>query len=199
ASTSVYIQRVSQEQAAVVARLTALGMDSIQEGMSSTSISEGMTVNQPQEPPLSRAIAAKQRVLAKFVRTTATTGPNTLSFQEAVEIEKRAHAHDLMKKQKINERKMRQGLPIKGEVLTRAEMDARMWAFLSYKPTESDMEDEDDEDEDDSDDDPASWFVDEDDDGRKGQDIIEPDEDDYNDIIRIDHSRIPHNSLYEGD
>ena len=51
------------------------------------------------------------------------------------------------------------------------------------------MEDDDDYDEDD--DDPSTWFDDDQDDGRKGQDIVEPDYDDYSDIIRIDESRIP--------
>ena len=53
----------------------------------------------------------------------------------------------------------------------------------NYKPSESDLEDDDDEDEDD---DPASWFEDDQDDGRKGQDIIEPDFEDYSDIIDDD-------------
>jgi hypothetical protein len=64
----------------------------------------------------------------------------------------------------------------------------------SYKPTESDLEDDDDED---SDDDPADWFDDDQDDGRKGQDIIEPDYDDLSTIIRIDESRIPQNYFFE--
>ena len=67
----------------------------------------------------------------------------------------------------------------------------------NYKPTDSDLEDDDDE----SDEDPASWFDDDQDDGRKGQDIIEPDYEDYSNIIRIDESRIPRNNFFdhEGD
>lgn len=61
----------------------------------------------------------------------------------------------------------------------------------NYKPTESDLEDDDD------DDDPANWFEDDQDDGRKGQDIIEPDEEDYSDIIRVDASRIRYSTFYE--
>ncbi|TFK55809.1 hypothetical protein OE88DRAFT_1652298 [Heliocybe sulcata] len=197
ASTSAYIQRVSSEQAAVEARLMELGMDSIQSGMNSTSITESMNVDD--EANLPRAISAKQRALAQYAQNAAVKqGTGVMSFEEAAAIEKRTLAQDMLRKQKINERKMRQGLPIKGEVLTRAEMDARMWAFLNYKPTEEDMEDDDDDDEDDEDsDDPTNWFVDEDEDGRKGQDIVEPDDEDYGNIIRIDHSRIPSNSLYE--
>lgn len=57
----------------------------------------------------------------------------------------------------------------------------------NYKPSDSDLEDDDD---DDDDDDPANWFEDDQDDGRKGQDIVEPDDEDYSHIIRIDDSRI---------
>jgi hypothetical protein len=62
----------------------------------------------------------------------------------------------------------------------------------NYKPTESDLEDDEDED-----DDPANWFEDDQDDGRKGQDIIEPDEEDFSDIIRVDASRIQYSTFYE--
>lgn len=75
----------------------------------------------------------------------------------------------------------------------------------NHKPTESDMED-DSEGDSDSDNDPATWFEDDQDDGRKGQDIIEPDsdypEDDLSDLIRVDESRIPYNLNFysnEGD
>jgi len=173
-----------------------LGMDRIQTGMSNTRISESM--NGDDESNLPRAISAKQRALAKYAQNAmANQGTSSMSFDEAAAIEKRTLAQDMMRKQKINERKMRQGLPIKGEVLTRAEMDAKMWAFLNYKPTDSDMEDDEDDEDDEDSDDPASWFIDEDEDGRKGQDIVEPDDEDYANVIRIDHSRIPSNSLYE--
>lgn len=62
-----------------------------------------------------------------------------------------------------------------------------------YKPTESDMEDDDD----DSDEDPANWFDDDQDDGRKGQDIVEPDMEDYSDIIRVDESKLHYSTFYE--
>jgi hypothetical protein len=65
----------------------------------------------------------------------------------------------------------------------------------NHKPTESDLEDEDDDSGDD--DDPATWFEDDQDDGRKGQDIVEPDIDDLADIIRIDESRLHYSSFYE--
>jgi hypothetical protein len=68
----------------------------------------------------------------------------------------------------------------------------------NYKPTDSDLEDEDDEDEDD--DDPSSWFYDDQDDGKKGQDIVYPDEDleaeELAHIIRLDEARA-HHRMYE--
>ncbi len=47
------------------------------------------------------------------------------------------------------------------------------------------------------DDDPSTWFEDDQDDGRKGQDIIEPDFEDLSDIIRIDESRARYSTFYE--
>ena len=56
----------------------------------------------------------------------------------------------------------------------------------NHKPTYSDMEDDTDSDEDA---DPANWFHDEEDDGIKGQQIVEPDVEDYSSVIRIDESK----------
>ena len=64
----------------------------------------------------------------------------------------------------------------------------------NHKPTESDLEDDD---EDDEDDDPSTWFEDDQDDGRKGQMIVEPDVDDFSDIIRIDENKMRYGSFYE--
>lgn len=57
------------------------------------------------------------------------------------------------------------------------------------------MEDEDDDS--DSDGDPSTWFEDDQDDGRKGQDIVEPDMEDLTDIIRMDESKFHYNTFYE--
>jgi hypothetical protein len=123
-------------------------------------------------------------------------------LQEAVALEQQAHALDKERKERVIERKKRLGLPIPGEVLTRQEREARIWAFMwvtsvlesqtreltyncrNHKPTESDLEDDDD-DIDEDDDDPASWFVDDQDDGRKGQDIVEPDAEEIFATIRV--------------
>jgi len=113
-------------------------------------------------------------------------------MQEAMELERQAFLQDRERQNRIEEKKKRLGKPIKGEVLTRQEREARIWAFMNHKPTESDLEDDSDDEEDD---DPASWFEDDQDDGRKGQDIIEPDVEDFSDILRIDKSRIHYNTF----
>jgi hypothetical protein len=62
----------------------------------------------------------------------------------------------------------------------------------NYKPSESDLEDDDGDDEEDEDD-PANWFEDDQDDGRKGQNIVQPDFDEPEvdpDVIRIDYGKI---------
>jgi len=66
-------------------------------------------------------------------------------------------------------------------------------AFRNYKPSESDLEDDDGSD----DEDPSTWFDDDQDDGRKGQDIVEPDAEDLSNIIRVDTSRIYYNTFSE--
>lgn len=72
-----------------------------------------------------------------------------------------------------------------------------LYIYRNYKPTESDLEDEDD---DEDGDDPAGWFEDDQDDGRKGQDIIEPDEVDssLSNIIRVvEPSQMHYSTFYE--
>ncbi len=54
-----------------------------------------------------------------------------LSFEEAAELEQRAHAADLERKQRLLEKRQKQGLVmVKDRVLTREEQEARIWAFL---------------------------------------------------------------------
>jgi hypothetical protein len=67
----------------------------------------------------------------------------------------------------------------------------------NHKPTDSDLEDDDDDGGGDDDNDPATWFEDDQDDGRKGQDIIDPDAEDLSDIIRIDESKVHYSMFYE--
>jgi len=199
-STSSHPSRLTAEQAKIEARLHLLelqGMRDIQVGLELTHISEDeqMSVDKAPEP---RPIEAKLRALEKFgsaFRQQHGDKVLRLSIEEAEELEQQAHAADLERKRRLLERREKQGLvTVKGRALTREEQEARIWAFMNYKPSESDLEDDDD---DDGDEDPSTWFYDDQDDGRKGQDIIEPDAEDISDIIRVDTSRIYHNTFSE--
>ena len=240
ASTSTYVQRVLAEQAAVESRLVELdGVEAINTGLKRTVIKgeDDMNIDIPREPPTSRTLEAKRKALSRFVEffrpklSTSTTQSclsqtnsnhesgtlGSLSMQEAMELERQAFLQDKERQNRIEEKKKRLGKPIKGEVLTRQEREARIWAFMyflfslcimstyaydslprNHKPTESDLEDDSDAD-DEEDDDPATWFEDDQDDGRKGQDIIEPDVEDFSDILRIDKSRIHYNTFDQPD
>jgi hypothetical protein len=71
ASTSAYVDRMQKEQAAIESRLLELvGIENLNMRLKHLQVNEyqDMDVIQPQEAPLSRAIGAKQRALAKFVR-----------------------------------------------------------------------------------------------------------------------------------
>jgi hypothetical protein len=153
-STSTYVQRISAEQAAVEARLFEInGMETIQTGMRNANIrgEEDMNVDPPFEPPVSRAIEAKRKALSQYVRTPLcfvfSSLPHSISsqgagcangsshleamtYQEAIELQQRAYARDLERQQQIEEKKKRMGLPRKGELLTRQEREARIWAFM---------------------------------------------------------------------
>lgn len=58
----------------------------------------------------------------------------TLSMQEAIELERQAHLQDQDRQNRIAEKKKRLGLSMNGEVLTRQEREARMWAFMYFIP-----------------------------------------------------------------
>ncbi|KAJ3573338.1 hypothetical protein NP233_g2493 [Leucocoprinus birnbaumii] len=206
ASTSTYVQRVLAEQAAVESRLLELdGMETINTGLKNTRIrgENDMVVDMPPEPPTSRTLEAKKKALARFGQSVAlgpktpnhSDAPSGFSMQEAMELERQAFIKDKEREERILERKRKQGIPVQGEYLTQKEREARIWAFMNHKPTDSDLEDDSDMDSDD--DDPATWFEDDQDDGRKGQDIIEPDYEDLSDVIRIDESRIRYSTFYE--
>ena len=54
-----------------------------------------------------------------------------LSLEEAIELEQQAHAADLERKQRLLERRQKQGLvTVQGRALTREEQEARIWAFM---------------------------------------------------------------------
>ena len=145
------MQRLTVEQTAIEARLLELeGIEEIRNGLKHANINsdEIMPVD---APPAPRVIDAKRRALSRYVcpcnRATwlgdsfascqaplASNGANrqvgSLSLQEAVELEQRAYAIDVERQQRSDDRKRRIGLPVKGEILSRQEMDTRIWAFM---------------------------------------------------------------------
>ncbi|KAI9513190.1 hypothetical protein F5148DRAFT_1156780 [Russula earlei] len=187
-STSTYVPRIMAEQAKIEAQLVELeGMQDIQDGLELTHIGEDqpMPVDRAPEPP--RPIEAKLRALEKFGSSFRQQNGDRvpgLSFEEAVELEQQAYAADLERKQRLLERRQKQGfVTVKGRTLTREEQEARIWAFMNYEPSESDLEDDDDS----EDEDPSTWV----------KDIVEPDAEDLSDIIRVDTSRIYYNTFDE--
>ncbi|KLO19843.1 hypothetical protein SCHPADRAFT_992454 [Schizopora paradoxa] len=142
---------------------------------------------------VSRTLLAKQKALAAWGSgaKTSTTKTNIINFQEAMEIEARAHALERERVERAREKREMRQMPMRRDASSRAEFEARMWAFMNYKPSNSDNEDDSDFDDDDDPEDPANWFVDDQDDGRKGQNIIYPDAEDFADVIRVDDSRLP--------
>lgn len=58
-----------------------------------------------------------------------------LSLEEAVELERQAHAADLERKRRLLERREKQGLAVKGGgAFTREQQEARIWAFMCVDP-----------------------------------------------------------------
>jgi hypothetical protein len=68
--------------------------------------------------------------LMKGPRLAGSNGSDGMTFEEAVRIEQEAHAQDQLRHQQAEERRRKQGLPLKGEKLSKEEMEARMWAFM---------------------------------------------------------------------
>ncbi|TDL29707.1 hypothetical protein BD410DRAFT_780189 [Rickenella mellea] len=199
--TSTAAPRIKAEQAEIETRLIGIeGVDGIGKSLRNTHISadDDMNVDHDPEPFVSPTLMAKQKALANFATPLGYGNRNgSFGIQEAMDLEREAHMRDQERQQRTMEKRRKQGKVLDGERLTREEAEARMWAFMTYKPTESDLEDEDDDDEDSDSEDISSWFEDDQDDGRKGQNIVDPDADDLADIIRIDESKVHFNTLYE--
>ncbi|KAJ7638692.1 hypothetical protein FB45DRAFT_409189 [Roridomyces roridus] len=198
-SSDAWITRLTAEQDAIQGRLVELlGVDAINTGLKNTTLKgeDDMNVDLPSEPYISPALEAKRKALSRFGPANDGTAIGSLSMQEAIQLEQQAHQADKERQERLLEKRKRMGLAVPGEQLTRKEREERMWAFMNHKPSDSDLEDDSEEDYDDEDD-PASWFADQDEDGRKGQLIVEPDEEDFGDIIRVDSSKLHYNSFYE--
>lgn len=54
----------------------------------------------------------------------------SMSMEEAINLERQAHLQELERQRRIQEKKQKYGMPMPGEVLTRAEREARIWAFM---------------------------------------------------------------------
>ena len=85
-----------------------------------------------------------------------------MDVSEAIAIEEERNRHDRERKARAEAKREKQeklSMPTRetkdGRRLTREEYEQKVWAFMNYKPTDSDMEgeDEDDDDFDDPDDD----------------------------------------------
>ena len=63
-------------------------------------------------------------------KLAGSNGSGGMTFEEAARIEQEAHAQDQLRHQQAEERRRKQGLPPKGEKLSREEMEARLWAFM---------------------------------------------------------------------
>jgi len=158
-------------------------MATLEDGLFKTHITQDVPMDIPaSSSPPSRTLEAKRRAIGRYHADTIQRGSTAaLGLDEAMELEQRAHATALEKHKHELEKRLQRGPPLPGEILTREEREARIWAFMNAKPTESDEEDEDwDED----DEDPSTWFEDDEDDGRKGQPLVDPDE--IASIIRVD-------------
>ncbi|TFK94682.1 hypothetical protein K466DRAFT_657543 [Polyporus arcularius HHB13444] len=205
ASSSTFIRQLEDQQAAIRTRLGELGVEGIRSQLEHARIQEDDSMNvdpspspnpppPPQEEP--RPIGAKQRALARWNQANGRSEPHVggMSTDEATRILQETLQREQEHKQKLLDKRRRRGDVGAGEQLTRAEMDARMHAFLTYKPTESDLEDDDDDEELEEEEEegrPSWWDEDDQEDGVKGQDIVEPDYEDLSTIIRIDEARIP--------
>ncbi|KAJ3741269.1 hypothetical protein DFH05DRAFT_1559159 [Lentinula detonsa] len=170
------------------------------------------------------SIDAKKRALANFGSTAPPSHIGMLGMEEAIAIERRAHLHDLQRKHRLEQKKVDHGYPSRTQVMSREERERRVWAFMNYKPTESDLEDEEEEEEEEEEgegedgeggegegmdedgegegeDDPSTWFEDDQDDGRKGQNIVEADEmdmDGLRNVIRVmDPNQLRYGTFYE--
>ncbi|KAJ7068151.1 hypothetical protein C8F01DRAFT_978731 [Mycena amicta] len=215
-SNDPWVRRTTAQQVAVEERLNEIAdMDTINTGLRNTALigEDDMKVDPPPEPYTNPMLQAKRKALSRYGPAHDGNGMGSLSVQEAIELEQAAHRADKERQERLLEKRQRRGMPLPGEQLTRQEREARIWAFMhvpqlyppgfhsrkacrNHKPTESDLEDDSELEEDEED--PGAWlFEDSDDDGRKGQLIVEPDEQDFlSSVIRIDESKI--SSHYDG-
>lgn len=179
-SQSTYTARMEAEQMQIRARLLELGVSSLGQQLDSVHISSHTDApGQPSSSP--QMIPAKRRALERWSQAhRGAPGSLFIPAEEAEAIEQRAHQAQLEREKQQYEKNVQRGHIMPGEQLTQKQINDRLWAFMNYKPTESDEEDDDDEDDEDvgarkfDSEDPSTWFDDYDED--QGHQIIEPDE-----------------------
>ncbi|KAI5119907.1 hypothetical protein M0805_003711 [Coniferiporia weirii] len=203
ASSSSFVERLEANQAKIKARLAEIeGMESIQRRMRRATIHEDdrMAVDKP-DPYMSRTLFVKQQAVAAWGKSSKNQPKHktgTISLEDAITIEQQQIAIEQERRARALERREKQTMPTQtqgpGLPLSREEYEAKVWAFMNYKPTDSDLEGDDDEDDDD---DPSAWFEDDQDDGVKGQDIVYPDTEELAEVIRMDESKFHYNTFYE--
>lgn len=54
-----------------------------------------------------------------------------INLQEAIDIERETHVFELEQQKRAEEKRSRNTLPRRDEILTREEREARIWAFMS--------------------------------------------------------------------
>jgi len=182
-----HIPRINAEQASIETRLIELGVRELGNALSATHLTPPEGVNE------AHPVDSKRRAIEKSA-PPATNLANSLllPLNEAIAIEQEAHQEQLAKQHRQWERRHITGRIMPGEVLTMKEREQRISAFMNYKATNSDLEDENEEDNDDMDsvdsDDSVNWVDPYKDDSEKGHPLVYPDEMEY--IIQVDRSHI---------
>ena len=70
-----------------------------------------------------------------------------LDLDEAIRLEEQHNAFERERRARAEARRQKMTMPSRysGRFKTQAEYEAAVWHFMSYKPSESDMEDDDDD------------------------------------------------------
>jgi len=189
-STPGWLEQKTEEQVKIMELLDALKTNRAVEELSNmvgeTSISafERMIVDSgATSAPLQ--ISAKARALQKFeLRVHRMCG------RDKNGIEDNTTSRALMISPKEAEQIAKERLELDRQLQIKREESKK----LSDAPNTCDMESDSEQDED-----PANWFHDEEDDGIKGQQIVQPDQNDYSCVIRIDerNAYTGYNTFYE--
>ena len=75
-------------------------------------------------------VPADSTQAARHHETNRKGGVCTIDFDEGIRLEQEAHRLDKERQERAEAKRRRLGMPVQGEVLTRQEREARMWAFM---------------------------------------------------------------------